>query len=179
MWQKLNAKPPGAAASAGLLLLYLFSMVAVPVALPTYFFLATEESIVETAGPDGSKKRKLVSRARAVLMWEAELNEYGLYHGKSVDYALGSKDYETAWSDGVPHGEWVSLGVDGKPRATVVFDKGEFVLRRDRFPDGVREWTRDRLPERYRALVDGIRPGGPYGLANRFGLTSEVMAPPR
>ena len=178
VWQKLNARPPGAAASAGLLLLYLLAMVAAPVAPLTYLFLASEESVVETAGPDGTTKRKLVSRAHAILFWEVELNEKGLYHGRSVDYTLGAKNRESNWSDGLPDGEWVSFDVNGKPAVTVMFDRGEFVTRRDRSPDGVRQWKHDQLPARYRALVDGIRARGPYGTANRFGLTSEIMAPP-
>jgi len=178
VWQKLNARPPGAAASAGLVLLYLLTIVAAPVAAPTYLFLAAEESVVETPGPDGTMKMKLVSHAHAILFWEAELNEKGLYHGKSVDYTLGVKDRESTWRDGLPDGEWVSLGADGEAQVTVVFERGEFVFRRDTSPDGVREWKHDQLPAQYRALVDGIRARGPYGAANRFGLTSEVMAPP-
>lgn len=177
VWQRLNARPPGSLASAGLLVLYVLAIIAVPVAPVAYAFAATEESVVETRGPDGSTKRKLVSRAHATPFWEAELNEDDLYHGATTLYFFGSKKGAETWREGFPDGEWVTYGDDGKPKVTVVFERGEFVSRWDRSAAGTREWKPDQLPEPYRAVVAGIRGGGPYGVANRFGLSSEVVAP--
>jgi hypothetical protein len=177
VWQRLNARPPGHLVSLGLLLLYLLSLVAVPVAPVAYVLAASDESTVETAGPDGSMRRTLISRVHAFTFWEAELNEGGLYHGRSVDYFFGSRTGESAWRDGLPHGEWISYDGDAKPEVTVVFDGGEFVVRRDRSPAGVREWKPGQLPAWYRAFLTGIRADGPYGVANRFGKTAKVMAP--
>ena len=190
-WQKLNARPPEAVATLGLVLIFLLSLVAVPVAPVAYISFATEVSVVEaagperpdrfrgvpTSGPEGPARRMLVARVHAFTVWEADLDGKDLYHGANVDYFFGTKTREGAWRDGMPDGEWVSYGRDGNPLVTVVFDRGEFVTRRDHAPGGVTERKLGELPESYRALLAGLRAGGPYGLANRFGRSEEVTAP--
>ncbi len=176
VWEKLNARPPGALAALGLLGVYFMTFVMTPVAPLAYYFLSVQETEVERIGPDGTPIRVIESRTGRILLSERSLDAEGLYHGEIRDFLFGKPMETTRWRHGWPHGEWTGYDADGKPGVVLVFDEGAFVVRRVHSPSGVNEWKRDELPSSYRALVDAAESKGPYGPDNLFGLSPQLMS---
>ncbi len=175
VWEKVNARPPGALATAGLTALYLMVFPAIPVFYLAVPVLLASGRTVRIVEPDGRASVKWEVKAGRFVMHEAELNGSGLYHGTGRSYSYGRPVEKTSWRDGLPHGEWTRYDESGAPAVTLVFEGGKFAARRDHKPDGVVERRREDLPPSYRILLDTAESRGPYGPKNRFAISRALL----
>jgi len=178
VWEKVNARPPGALATAGFMIVYLLAFPAVPAAPFAIVALATKERIVPSSRPDGTPGRTCEVRTGRFLLHETPLEGTGLYDGTGREYSFGKLTETTSWRAGTPDGEWIRYDRGGQPAVVLAFEGGRFVSRKDFKPDGVLERKRPDLPSAYRALLDAAESRGPYGPGNRFGITDALLEEP-
>ncbi len=171
VWEQLNARPPGALATGGVLLLYVLVLVAVPVAPAAYSLSGAEGEgeIVAQRQADGSVRKTWRVSVGKMVRSETGVNDAALFHGRHVEYVIGfamQKELEGAWRDGFPDGTWRAYAFDGGLLVETVFERGAFVVRRDFTPHGVVERKLFELSGVDQVARLEISRRGPYGPAN-------------
>jgi Zn-dependent protease len=165
VWERVNARPPGAVATVALLALYAASVLSVAVVPIALGFATAEQKIVAYQRPDGATGRKEVHSFLGRLNAEIEVDENGLYHGRAVFYRLATDDMERegSWAEGLWDGEWRSYDADGAAVSTTVFDKGEFVGYRERTESGRTEKKLEEMPGQFRRALAEHNAKAPHG----------------
>jgi hypothetical protein len=141
IWERISSRPSGVFSTAGLLFVYLFVFCLAPAALIGSMIVSVmerkgfvETKVVEYQKPDGSKGLKEQSYLRGKLEAETEVDpESYLYHGREIIYADANVvSGDGTWSEGKLDGEWKVYGEDGEPVRVTIYDKGNFVSRKEK-----------------------------------------------
>jgi hypothetical protein len=92
-----------------------------------------ETKIVEYQKPDGRPGRKEQTYVFGSLVLESELHpDKPLYHGSAVWYSLnGAVIEEGAWYEGKKDSEWKQYDPNGHLLCVTVWNKGQFVIRKE------------------------------------------------
>jgi Zn-dependent protease len=141
IWERISFRPGGVFSTAGLLIVYLLVFCLPPAALIGSMIVSVmerkgfvETKVVEYQKPDGSKGLKEQSYLSGKLESEVEVDpESYLYHGKEITYAdANAISSEGTWSEGKLDGEWRGYDSQGEPVRVTIYDKGNFVSRREK-----------------------------------------------
>lgn len=161
IWERISFRPGGIFSTVALLILYvlIFSLPLVALigsiivsAVERTGFLETK--LVEYQKPDGSNALKEQLYLHGKLDTEIEVDPKSfLYHGREIGYAdANTISGEGTWSQGRLDGEWKAYDKQGELIRVTVYDKGDFVSRKEKI-DGqwvdkkwedlsfVRKWT--------------------------------------
>jgi Zn-dependent protease len=141
IWERVCFRPGGILSTTGLLIVYLFVFCLPLAALIGSMIVSVmerkgfvETKVVEYQKPDGSKGLKEQSYLKGKLEAETEVDpESYLYHGREIIYADANViSGDGMWSEGKLDGEWKVYGEDGEPVRVTIYDKGNFVSRREK-----------------------------------------------
>ena len=153
IWERMNLRPPRALATFGLLSAYLLCilmlfviLIGAAVASVSRNDSFVEKKIVEYNKPDGETCRKEQILTFGKLSFETDIAPNLLvYHGRGVAYHEdGRIRREGAWNYGKWDGEWKDYDKNGNLICITVFDKGKFVIRKERKGD---LWVEKRLED--------------------------------
>jgi hypothetical protein len=124
VWERMHVRPPGVAASIGLLALYAVALPAAPLAMVV--FERPVRTVASRTDDDGTITPVEELRVWGQLRAWTELNSDGRYHGRHVEFApqRGRKTVEGAFVNGEPDGVWKFYGPDGRVQSTAVFERG-------------------------------------------------------
>jgi Zn-dependent protease len=140
VWERMHVRPPRVPATLLLLGVYLFcfcfSFVAVMGAAAVSMFEKGpyETKIVEYKKPDGQTGREEQTYLFGGLTSKTELApDKPLYHGSTVSYFLdGTVIEEGQWYEGRKDGQWKFYDPNGDLLSVMVWNKGQFILRKER-----------------------------------------------
>jgi hypothetical protein len=141
VWERIHMRPPGLAASVGLLVLYAVGFLAAPViviglSLPI-------PRVVSHLNADGTVTRAQEVRVWGRLLQSMELGKDNRPHGRYVEYDpdTGGLKVEGSYENGLRDGVWKSYGEDGQLQAVQHFRGGQLVEPQG--PDQVGEVNAD------------------------------------
>jgi len=182
IWERMHLRPPGVFATAGLLIVYLLFLF-IPL-VTTIAFAAislsdknafTEKKIVEYQKLNGQTGRKEQFYIFSKLTTEVDLAaDQPLYHGRSVSYHEdGTIQQRGFWHYGKWDGEWKDYDKNGNLIHITIFDKGKFIVRKERDGDGWIEKNLQDLSWIYRKVYlahEDKPPLGPKSLQENSGV---------
>jgi Zn-dependent protease/antitoxin component YwqK of YwqJK toxin-antitoxin module len=188
IWEQMHIQPPKIPATMGLLSIYLLSF-SLSIVLVTGSIVAQNHAkslnfkvkIVEYQKPDGQPGKKEQMFFMSMLIHEIEINpDSSLYHGKDMlYYPDGSVGGTGNWIEGRKDGLWKEYDSNGVLIADTLFKKGNFIIRKERQPDG--SWIKkeledlsDFLRQVYKADADGP----PRGPVSPLQQSSRIEAKP-
>lgn len=170
IWDRMHLRPPGALATTGLLTIYLLCfcipfMVLIGAAVISIAWetLIIERKIVEYQKPDGQTARKEQVYMFDRLTVETDVAADRLvYHGKGFMYYPDGKLFkEVNWRDGKWDGETKTYDQQGELMHITIFDKGNFVVRREPKNGSWVEKRLEDLPKFERPAPQNGPPLGP------------------
>jgi hypothetical protein len=128
VWERIHLRPPGLAATLGLLLLHGISFFAVPVILLVLFIPLPR--VVARPNADGTFTRTREVRVGGRLVESTELDADNKPHGPHREFFrdTGKLEVEGAHDHGLPDGTWKFYSPDGGLQSTQVFRRGELIL---------------------------------------------------
>jgi len=127
VWERIHLRPPGIAASLGLLALALAGFLAAPIALFTLNIPVTE--VATRINADGSTTPVLEVRVWGHLRQATELNQNHLPHGRHLEYHPNTRRIriEGAYKEGQMDGAWTEFSEDGQVVSVRHYREGELI----------------------------------------------------
>jgi len=169
IWRRLHTQPPGVAGTLLCLAVYgvsFFIVLIIPVV--ALAGAPRDSKIVEFTRKDGTTGYREIIQFAGKRISEVEVSPDGLYHGKGVSY-LPFTDTVTQrgeWHRGKWHGEWKTIDAEGRVTSITLFDKGRFLLLKEKTPNGWLEKKRRDLPSMQRQVFDTHEKAPPEGPRN-------------
>jgi Zn-dependent protease len=136
VWERIHLRPPGVAATLGLLLLHGGGFLLAPVTLIA--LSVPWPTVVSRPDADGNPIRTREVRAWGHVQRSTELDAQDRPHGRHQEFfpGTGKLKVEGAYEHGLRDGAWKWYGADGQLESTQVYRRGQPVDPADA-PNGV------------------------------------------
>lgn len=183
IWERISSRPPGIFATLGLLCVYLLcfsvpfmSLIGVSVISQIEKNPFTHIKIVEYKKQNGEMGQKQQIYSFGKLISEIDIDtERLVYHGRGVSYRQdGTVSKEGTWTDGKWDGEWKEYDQYGNLIRMTIFNKGKFILRKEKKDDNWIEKDWADLPSWLRKAIikhNESPPLGPKRLKRRIAVS--------